>query len=175
MIACKMTKPSSYWFLRVACFTFEEYISVMPHSKWRNKVPSATYGVFWFTWLPAILVYWNKRKYLHKNNSQRFSLGHQHGRRDVMWKHSIILTFTRRLQKIHHDSKPKLTCATDVVMIVPPAAPIVINTLPFLSSMITGTAEDCGLLPGLMKLAGDGGRPNSFVTLGALKSSISLL
>ena len=69
----------------------------------------------------------------------------------------------------------KLTCATDVVMMVPPAAPIVIKTFPFLSSTIAGTAEDCGLLPGLMKLTGDGGSPNSFVTCGALKSSISLL
>lgn len=51
------------------------------------------------------------------------------------------------VKKIHYRN---LTCATEVVMIVPPAAPITINTLPFLSRMIAGTVEDCGLLPGLM-------------------------
>ena len=76
---------------------------------------------------------------------------------------------------IESDRSPKLTWATEVVIIVPPAAPIVISTFPFLSSTIAGTAEDCGLFPGLMKLTGDGGSPNSFVTFGALKSSISLL
>ena len=32
-------------------------------------------------------------------NSQRTGLGHQHGRRDVIWKHSIILSFMTNFQE----------------------------------------------------------------------------
>ena len=76
------------------------------------------YRSFSLTWPAAILVQWNKRKYLHKNKVQyqygrrsptsfpepfpwqkgkgsgnevghSLVLVHQHGRRDVMWKRSI--------------------------------------------------------------------------------------
>ena len=47
--------------------------------------PWKVYRVFSLTWPESMLIYWNKRK-----SGRRFIvLGHQYGRRDVMWKHSI--------------------------------------------------------------------------------------
>ena len=49
------------------------------------------YRLFSLTWPASMQIYWNKRKCCIRNefNSQRIGSGHQHGRRDVMWKHSI--------------------------------------------------------------------------------------
>ena len=49
------------------------------------------YRLFSLTWPASMQIYWNKRKCCTRNefNSQRIGSGHQHGRRDVMWKHSI--------------------------------------------------------------------------------------
>ena len=59
-------------------------------------------------WPASMQIYWNKRKRLHKRRVQlpedwfgtlhqhgrRFIvLGHQYGRRDVMWKHSIAIIY----------------------------------------------------------------------------------
>ena len=60
-------------------------------------------------------------------------------------------------------------------MVVPPAAPVTSLTSPvFSSTIIVGAMEERGLLPGLAKLLGDGGRPKKLVILGNEKSSISL-
>ena len=50
-----------------------------------------TYRVFSLTWPASMQIYWNKRSVRIRKefNSQRIGLGHPHGRRDVMWKHSI--------------------------------------------------------------------------------------
>ena len=59
---------------------------------------------------------------------------------------------------------------------MPPAAPETILTSPVPSSVImTGQVEDRGLFKGRIKLLGEGGTPKELVTLGELKSSISLL
>ena len=42
-------------------------------------------------------------------------------------------------------------------------------------STMTGEMEDSGRLPGRMKFAGDGMKPNALLVLGMLKSFISLL
>ena len=60
------------------------------------------YRAFSLTWPAAMQIYWNKRRRLHKKRAQIpqdwvgtptwppfHCLGHQYGRRDVMWKHSI--------------------------------------------------------------------------------------
>ena len=71
----------------------------------RNDSHWRRYRVFSLTWPASMLIYWNKRKRLHKkkgglrnglghHHGRRFIvLGHQYGRRDVMWKHSIVLFF----------------------------------------------------------------------------------
>ena len=56
----------------------------------------------------------------------------------------------------------------------PPAAPVISLALLFSSSTIVGLMDDRGRFPGLMKLGAEGGRPNSLVTAGDEKSSISL-
>ena len=59
---------------------------------------------------------------------------------------------------------------------MPPAAPETILTSPVPSSVImTGQVEERGLFKGRIKLLGEGGTPKELVTLGELKSSISLL
>ena len=59
---------------------------------------------------------------------------------------------------------------------MPPEPPETSLTSPDFESMtMTGQVDDNGLFPGRMKFVGDGGTPNAFVTLGELKSSISLL
>lgn len=65
------------------------------------------------------------------------------------------------------------TSATAVVILLPPAAPMTKTTSPFASVITDGHIEDKGLLPGAIKLAGEGGRPKAFVILGEEKSSIS--
>ena len=59
---------------------------------------------FSLTWPASMQIYWNKRNRLHKKGVQlpedwfgtltwppfHFVLGHQYGRRDVMWKHFIL-------------------------------------------------------------------------------------
>ena len=66
-----------------------------------NTKKNEIYRVFSLTWPAYMQIYWNKRKRLHKKRVQlpeywfgkhdhRFIvLGHQYGRRDIMWKHSI--------------------------------------------------------------------------------------
>ena len=62
-----------------------------------------------FAWLAAMRIYWNKNSVCIRNefNSRRAGLGHQHGCRfnalkyqyvcrDVMWKHSILITYPYR-------------------------------------------------------------------------------
>ena len=62
-----------------------------------------SYKAFSLTLPASMLIYWNKRKYLHEKRVQlpedswvhqhgrRFIvLEHRYGRRDVMWKRSII-------------------------------------------------------------------------------------
>jgi hypothetical protein len=63
---------------------------------------------------------------------------------------------------------------TDVVIFVPPAAPMTMRTL-LLSerAKMVGVMEDNGRLPGWMKLAVLGGTPKALVMLGDEKSSIS--
>lgn len=59
---------------------------------------------------------------------------------------------------------------------MPPDAPDTILTSPVrLSRTIVGHVDDIGLFNGRMKLWGEGGTPKELVTLGELKSSISLL
>lgn len=67
-----------------------------------------------------------------------------------------------------------VTCATAVVMWVPPAAPKAILTSPVGPTIIVGAAELSGLFPPAMKLAREGGTPKVFTMSGELKSSISL-
>lgn len=69
--------------------------------------------------------------------------------------------------------KIKLTKATAVVILLPPAAPMAKTTSPFSSVIIEGHIEDIGFLPGAMKFTGDGGSPKLFVIFGDEKSSIS--
>lgn len=52
-----------------------------------------------------------------------------------------------------------LTKATAVVILVPPEAPITNLALPAASEIMLGVMEERGLLPGAMKLAGEGARP----------------
>ena len=62
-----------------------------------------------------------------------------------------------------------------MVILEPPAAPVTnISDLLSLSRTIVGHIDERGLFPGLMKFEAEGGRPNSFVTSGEEKSSISL-
>ena len=66
-------------------------------------------------------IYLNKRKRFHKKefNSHRIGLGHQHGRRfivfghqygrrDVMWKHSVESIVTVKRLKNGRDQHPEL-------------------------------------------------------------------
>ena len=62
-----------------------------------------------------------------------------------------------------------------MVILEPPAAPVTNFTdLISLSSTMVGHMDERGLFPGLIKFVAEGGRPNSFVTSGEEKSSISL-
>ena len=72
---------------------------------------------------------------------------------------------------------PTTTCATPVVMAEPPEAPTTIKTREWSGERrIAGDVEDCGLLPGSMKLLGPGGRLSVGTTFsGREKSAISLL
>ena len=66
-----------------------------------NTKKNEIYRVFSLTWPAYMQIYWNKRKRLYKKRVQLpedwfgkhghhfIVLGHQYGRRDVMWKHSI--------------------------------------------------------------------------------------
>lgn len=65
-----------------------------------------------------------------------------------------------------------LTYATVVVIFEPPADPAMKTTSPFSFKTITGHMDESGRLPGLMKLAGEGSRPNPFFFPGDAKSSI---
>ena len=49
------------------------------------------YRAYSLTWPASMLIFTNKRKFLHRKefNSHRVVLVHQHGRRDVMWIRSI--------------------------------------------------------------------------------------
>ena len=50
-----------------------------------------SYRAFSLTWLAAIQIYWNKRKFLQKkkvgSTPHRTGLGHQHGRRFIVSGH----------------------------------------------------------------------------------------
>lgn len=61
------------------------------------------------------------------------------------------------------------------MILVPPAAPTMSLTSPFVSTKIDGLIEDSGLFPGFIKLVGEGGTPNPFIMLRDEKSSIWLL
>lgn len=74
----------------------------------------------------------------------------------------------------NYDPHAILTSATAVVIFVPPEAPITSLAFPFLSTIMLGFIEERGLLPGAMKLAGDGCRPKKLITPGDEKSSITL-
>ncbi len=64
----------------------------------------------------------------------------------------------------------------DVMICVPPEAPMTNRRLSFLAwVMMSGAIDDRGRLPGWMKLAGDAGKPKKLVVPGVEKSSISLL
>ena len=69
----------------------------------------------------------------------------------------------------------KLTAATWVVIVVPPAPPMIKAGEPSGAKKIEGLIEDCGLFPGAMKLEGDAGIPKELTVPGVEKSSISLL
>lgn len=56
----------------------------------------------------------------------------------------------------------------------PPAAPTEIYNDPSGYSAMMGVIEERGLLPGRIKLIGDGTKPKALVTLGIEKSFISL-
>ena len=71
--------------------------------------------------------------------------------------------------------KHVLTQATAEVIFDPPAAPITLATEPSGLMNIAGDMDDSGLLPGTMKLAGDGRSPKKLVMFGEEKSSISSL
>ena len=79
------------------------------NSKNHPELIQNRYRAFSLTWPPSMQIYWNKRKGLHKKRVKlpkdwfgtttwppfqpRFIvLGHQYGRRDVMWKHPINLS-----------------------------------------------------------------------------------
>ena len=49
------------------------------------------YRLFLLTWPASMQIYWNKRERLYNKRVQlpKDCFGTQHGRRDVMWKHSI--------------------------------------------------------------------------------------
>ena len=64
------------------------------------------------------------------------------------------------------------TCATAVVILIPPAAPRTMRASPFSSRIIVGHIEERGRFPGLTKLALDGSNPFKFPVLGKEKSSI---
>ena len=92
-----------------------------------------------------------------------------------------------------------IIAATAVVILVPPAAPMTNSTsllaptlkifginyfesknvfskkISFYHTTMVGVIELIGLLQGLIKLFGDGGKSNPLVIFGALKSSISSL
>ena len=77
-------------------------------------------------------------------------------------------------EQFWHDLTKTFTKAVRLVILVPPAAPTTSLT-PASSVNTDGDIEDSGLLPGLMKLFGEGGTPKWLVMLGAEKSSISSL
>ena len=67
---------------------------------WNGKQPDETSGlgpptktlpngVFWLIWSVTLFFHRNKRKRLL--NSRRISWGHQHGGRDVTWKHFLTV------------------------------------------------------------------------------------
>lgn len=64
------------------------------------------------------------------------------------------------------------TYAIDDVIFEPPAAPINRSTLPCSSKSIVGHIEDSGIFLGVIKFAGDGGKPYAFERPGTEKSSI---
>ena len=66
----------------------------------------------------------------------------------------------------------RVTRAVDVVILVPPLAPTTKTTSQSWLITMLGDMEDRGLLPGWMKLTGDGSTPKSFVMFGEEKSSI---
>ena len=68
-----------------------------------------------------------------------------------------------------------LTCATAVMILGPPEAPMTSLTFPTLSVRMMGVIEETALLLGLIKLFSAGGYPKRVKTPGVLKSSIPLL
>ena len=70
----------------------------------RGSNPGFYYRAFSLTWSASVQINWNKRKHLnnkrvqlpedwfggHKHGRRFIVLEHQYGRRDVMWKHSIL-------------------------------------------------------------------------------------
>ena len=77
---------------------------------------------------------------------------------------------------VYFRAKPskKATCATAVIILVPPDAPSTNRTLSSArrSSIMIGAMLDIGLLPGSIKFDSDGLRWNTFTRLGVEKSSI---
>ena len=69
-----------------------------------------------------------------------------------------------------------ITCGIAVIILLPPDDPITIAASPLSFRTIIGVIEDCGLLPGTMRLTSDGRKPKPFGgPPGTAKSSISLL
>ena len=66
----------------------------------------------------------------------------------------LIPSWPMNLQK-----KTKLTAATWVVIVVPPAPPMIKAGEPSGAKKIEGLIEDWGLFPGAMKLEGEAGSP----------------
>ena len=64
------------------------------------------------------------------------------------------------------------TCATAVVILIPPAAPRTMLASLFSSRIIVGHMEERGRFPGLTKLALDGSNPFRLPVSGKEKSSI---
>ena len=64
---------------------------------------------------------------------------------------------------------------TEVVILVPPEAPLIMTISPCSLNTMVGVMDESGLFPGTIKFAGDGGTPNEFSMPGVEKSSISLL
>jgi hypothetical protein len=64
---------------------------------------------------------------------------------------------------------------TQVIILDPPAAPTVKNSVSLLvCSTITGLIDEKGRFPGAIKFAGEGMKPNALVVFGIEKSFISL-
>ena len=69
----------------------------------------------------------------------------------------------------------RLTFSTEVVILVPPDAPVTMTICPSSLNTMVGVMDESGLFPGTIKFAGDGGTPKEFSMPGVEKSSISLL